>query len=421
MTYPPQQPGPYGYGNPAGNPYPQQPANPPAPGAWAPGNYGPNSPPGPMYGGGFPPYSAPPPPPRKKKTGLIVGIVIALVVVLGGGGTAALFLFSFSGGGKQPTASGAGPGSSGGAGNASAPLGDLTTLDPCSLVNTSSYQGRAIAFPDYFSSCYVFVTLASSGQTIDLTVYYSGTGDVHQIDQNQFTVTKQGALTVAVQPHPVSTGQCQGNVYYTDTNEIGMTTSADSGTSSSPSASDLCQVVTTAAADVVAAINGKTFKHLSYPSGSMGRVDVCGLLAASSVKSVVGGLGTTNTYPGGHSCYWGNWNNTSQPNVFFGTALYTGPEKTNTPGLTQQTMDGRQTLVVPSGSTVSSTGSVMTCRADTAVHTWPSWPGVMTPTSTGSTKIIEYATLEAAVSGTQDQACQAAVRLATMAWSRLPS
>lgn len=151
MTYPPQQPGPYGqqpggFGQPGlpgqpgqpgqvgqpgpegqyGQPYPQpgQPA----------GGFGQGAPQQP-YGqqsGGFPqqaPGYPPPPygqqpfgqpgygapgygapgyggPPPKKKTGMIIGVVIAIVVILGGAGTGAYFLF-FRGGSGSANGGGA--------------------------------------------------------------------------------------------------------------------------------------------------------------------------------------------------------------------------------------------------------------------------------------------------------------------------
>lgn len=88
MTYPPQQPGPYGPQDPYGqqNPYGQQP----------PQQYGQQ----PQYGGqwgqqpGFP--AAPPP---KKKTGLIVTIVLLVVLLAGGGFAAWWFLIKDDNGG----------------------------------------------------------------------------------------------------------------------------------------------------------------------------------------------------------------------------------------------------------------------------------------------------------------------------------
>jgi hypothetical protein len=100
MTYPPQQPGPYGQQDPYGqqNPYGQQPQQ-----------YGQQ----PQFGGqqqwgqqpGFP--AAPPP---KKKTGLIVTLVLVVLLVAGGGFAAWWFLIkddnggSGGGGGDDPRA-----------------------------------------------------------------------------------------------------------------------------------------------------------------------------------------------------------------------------------------------------------------------------------------------------------------------------
>jgi hypothetical protein len=94
MTYPPQQPGPYGPQDPYGqqNPYGQQPQYGQQPG------YGQQ----PQYGdpqwGQQPGYPAGPPP-KKSKTGLIVTLVIVGVLVLGGGGVAAFLLLKDDGGG----------------------------------------------------------------------------------------------------------------------------------------------------------------------------------------------------------------------------------------------------------------------------------------------------------------------------------
>jgi hypothetical protein len=80
MTYPPQQPGPYGPQDPYGQqPYGQQPYGQPQ---W-----------------GQPAYPVGPPP-KKSRTGLIVALVIVAVLVVGGGGvTAFLLLKNDEGGG----------------------------------------------------------------------------------------------------------------------------------------------------------------------------------------------------------------------------------------------------------------------------------------------------------------------------------
>ncbi len=86
MTYPPQQPGPYGQ-----DPYGQQQPPPQTP------PYG-GQPQTPPYGGqssyqGLGSYGPPPPPPPKKRnTGMIVAIVLIVLLVLGGGGVAIFVL-----------------------------------------------------------------------------------------------------------------------------------------------------------------------------------------------------------------------------------------------------------------------------------------------------------------------------------------
>jgi len=104
MTYPPQQPGPYGQ-DPYGRP-PQQPPQSPPYGQQPPQYGGQPSPPygqpqqqppgQPPYGGqtsyqglgSFGPGGAPPEPPQKRNTGMIVAIVLIVLLVVGGGGVA---------------------------------------------------------------------------------------------------------------------------------------------------------------------------------------------------------------------------------------------------------------------------------------------------------------------------------------------
>lgn len=93
MTYPPQQPGPYGPQDPYGQqqPYGQQPQPP---------QYG-----APQWG---PPGYPVGPPPKKSKTGLITTLVIVAVLVVGGGGVAAFLLLRDDGGGGGGSAAGGG-------------------------------------------------------------------------------------------------------------------------------------------------------------------------------------------------------------------------------------------------------------------------------------------------------------------------
>jgi hypothetical protein len=89
MTYPPQQPGPYGQPGPPSGGFPQQ--GPPGygqqQGYGQPGPYGQQPPYGQPGPGGFGG-----PPPKKSNTGLIIGVVLGVLVLVGGGITAAVLL-----------------------------------------------------------------------------------------------------------------------------------------------------------------------------------------------------------------------------------------------------------------------------------------------------------------------------------------
>lgn len=107
MTYPPQQPGPYGQQNPWGQPppqgpgpFPQQPPSPTPP--WLT-----NDP------GGFPSFE---PDPKKPRGGLIAVVVIVALLVLGGGGFGLWMLLSKD----DSTSNGGGGGGGGGEGGADA-------------------------------------------------------------------------------------------------------------------------------------------------------------------------------------------------------------------------------------------------------------------------------------------------------------
>ncbi|HEX6361162.1 hypothetical protein [Actinophytocola sp.] len=99
MTYPPQQPGPYGPQDPYGQqPYGQQPYGQQPYGQQPPGQQPSGQQP---YGQQPPQYGAPQwgqpsypvgPPPKKSRTGLITTLVIVAVLVVAGGGVAAFLL-----------------------------------------------------------------------------------------------------------------------------------------------------------------------------------------------------------------------------------------------------------------------------------------------------------------------------------------
>ena len=113
MTYPPQQPGPYGSQQPP-EPYGQQPG--PYSGPPTPPQPDPYRQPSSYQGlGTYPTGPSEPPPPKTSNTGTIIAIVLVALLVLGGGGAAVYFLTKKSDDNSN-SASNNQPGGSGGSG-----------------------------------------------------------------------------------------------------------------------------------------------------------------------------------------------------------------------------------------------------------------------------------------------------------------
>jgi hypothetical protein len=348
-------------------------------------------------------------------------LVIALVVVIGGG-TGAYFLFS-GGGGKTDTASGGGGqqprASSPKSPDDSTELGTLSTLDPCSLVDTSGLGGTADAYPNDLGACFVYDTPEGSQQITTLSVSL-GVEQLSKVDTSSFTVTKQNKATIVKAQQRNDDTDCFAQVFFASDAYVYIQAKPDSGNSAPSTSAELCQLADTATTTVASKVNSGGVKHLAFPSSSMGSINACSLLTAAAVRTAVTGPGTATPYPGEHSCFWGSDSTTPQPSAFFGTELdMVAQQASDSPGETQVTVNGRPTLLTPFPASGSDT--LNSCQAATPVHTWPSWLGQMTPTDSGSTKLIEYAHVSAAVSGGVVQACASAIELARQAWTKLPA
>lgn len=418
MTYPPQQPGPYGsgpYGQPAGG-YGQQPdgygqqPNQPGYGQQQPGY---STPPG---GFGQPGYGGPPgfggPPPKKTRTGLIIGLVVALVVILGGGAGA---YFVFFAGHPTPPAAKSGD-TSGGAD----PLADPGTIDPCAGLTSATYAavGAILMGPGSFTDCQVVITPSGGSDNGVVSVDYSADLNISNLDTSRFAVTNQGALRMVSQIDKTNKQDCYANVYVTDTESVAVHARPGTGNTGNV---NLCAMADTTAHALVATIKTNSLRHLSYPTGSLAGVPACSVLDPSIVAGTLGGNNiVAHQYPGNHKCSWGTGSETdlSKPNVYFFALLYDQPDKsTDNANETELPIIGRDTFVYPNTSSQQN-GALSECYAETAVKSWTKWPGQVA--SSVPLAFTEYAQVDATVTGTPQQACQAATSLASKAWANLP-
>jgi hypothetical protein len=175
MTYPPQQPGPYGQ-----DPYGQQPP--------------PMTPP---YGGQTSSYQGlgsygtpPPPPPKKRNTGMIIAIVLIVLLVVGGGGVA---IWVLTKGDDNNTASGD-PSST------AAPTPESDPTEPTTEETTTEETSTATNTPDDVRQAYMtayenkdFTSVVASSCAAYKSKYGTDTSSLEKtLSQYDITATAAG-------------------------------------------------------------------------------------------------------------------------------------------------------------------------------------------------------------------------------------
>ena len=282
-------------------------------------------------------------------------------------------------------------------------LGDTTTLDPCSLV-PSDLPGPTV--PYNVAGCMTYVTIPNGALWV--TVYFGLSADLSRVTSG---ATRHGALTVVDRPGE-SASSCERDIFYDPHDAIAVTAQPDSGVT--VDSATLCQHADTVTSQVIGVLDQHAVAHLSWPAGSLGSIDMCGLLTPAQVQAATGATdGTTMPTDGKHACNWGTFG--SPVVTAYGNVMLGPDPMTPSDGGTQTTIAGRLTVVDPvAGQSQSS------CSVATLVDSGP-WPGRITQTDSGSSQVTQYAMLRTMMTGSAQQACQAAQQLAADAWPRLPA
>lgn len=462
MTYPPQQPGPYGqpanpdprygapYGSQPGQPYGQQPAS--APGT----QYGAQLPHGqqPQYGqpagapyGGQPGYGAPgqapaygggvysggfTPQPQKKKTGLIVGIIAIVVVLLAAGGAGLYFGVI-----KGDDDSGSGSGSKGS--SVAVPkldpktAIDLSKFDPC-FIRPEDFAGvaaqdeqtqkpRVSVEAEGFTTCRSIVHLGTGQGAVHVTTD-SGKGvdleELSSMPKSEVEASSEGS--VGILKRKGQRQQCSHIVYQGDGSGIEIE-ALGSGGFQGPD-SKLCEAANATTKAAVAALRKNPPAQLAYPPDSYGSFDPCTVFTAQDVDAAVGVSGTKGTAtPDKHTCRFIKESNQKSPIVKMEATLEPRP-------LGPSAISGRQQVMVGGRDSLRKSSAppglgAVSCDVTTAGKKWAPWVGFQNrlPISTApvSNDLIEYPNVEVIIpGGTEEQACQAALALAEKAWAKLP-
>ncbi|WP_406688914.1 DUF3558 family protein [Saccharopolyspora sp. ID03-671] len=282
--------------------------------------------------------------------------------------------------------------------SARAMLGDLRTLDPCTLTDTEALQRfGAVSNAGTVSLDYCLLHVKpDDGTLVQLAV-----GELAGPDSSRpgDPVVQRGALRIA-QNAPVP-GHCTRQVRFGD--GVSLQVSADL-LGGEPGAG-LCGIADAGAESVADAVQQGRAGHRDYPPNSLALVDPCTVLDTAAVNQVPG-LEEARPRPavGGHQCSWGE-QSADSPRVQLQHTAGEPPRILHGAAVEEQ-VDGRPTVL----SVVGGDPRVPLCSAET--------PHIPFGTVAGQ---VEVAQLVVAVPGeTGPDACAYARGLARLAWPSLP-
>ncbi|MBC6450861.1 DUF3558 family protein [Actinokineospora xionganensis] len=193
-------------------------------------------------------------------------------------------------------------------GGADGGLGDLTTVDFCSLLDGKAikdlvrHQNVEFGSLDY---CVLFAE--ADGEDIQVSVeLVNPPPNVHNLDLERRAWLPD---PLRVGPHDDVEGGCETGIFFKDGKAVlsfAARTQPDDKGEPAIDQDDLCEIADAlrqAAATVI--VEGRV-KHTEYAANSLGRVDPCTLLTVQQIdKAVPTSFGQGAGSPARHRCTWG--------------------------------------------------------------------------------------------------------------------
>lgn len=281
--------------------------------------------------------------------------------------------------------------------DANAAFGDLTTIDPCSLVDAAALPKDLNATtrqPQSLDYCELKIDVAGDTAYADIGELVSSTGE-------HLTDAEQVAGGITLYPDTLSYGSCAAYLSFTGNPMYLMSeVSAESGDGSDA----LCTASQEIAKNAASAIADQRVAHVAtVPGKSLRRVDPCGLVDASVLGPA--GLGAPVTYPAKHQCVW---NAAADDLSEYAQLLFlVGPQPEPEDGATSTAIAGRESVVQATDAAGSGE-----CQIDTG--------GI--PFGARQQGLVEIAEVFVYASGqTGDATCQLGTAIASAAWPKLPA
>jgi hypothetical protein len=280
---------------------------------------------------------------------------------------------------------------------------DLSTVDPCSIVDVDKLSGdldASLEPADGFDDCPVSVT-QSDGTKVDVSVGPLET----RADRPTADLVPVDSLSKGMRLYtdgPETPGFCDDFVTFAD--DLRLLVSAEP--SDVESDANVCPAAEALARNAADEIRAGSVKHTRWGPGSLGSVDPCTIVPDSAVTAA-GLTGVAKApYPERHECAWIPPNTDTSATVRVLFDIGTQPKVTDKTTDTQSDIAGRPS--VTSKFQLSSSGTL--CYIETAGQ----------PSGSGGDVEIAIVDVHTGPAAHLD-ACGTGTKLATTAWPALPN
>ena len=284
-------------------------------------------------------------------------------------------------------------------------LGDLTTVDPCSLTDPdvfTTFGSADFAPPESLDYCAIAVEPSADVRvlvTVGLLDRLESTPDLAGKKIEEF---EDGTYTARRDSSP---GFCSQALVFVDEVTLEVGTSTYEGTSP-----DTCPMVEAAMVKVLEVIENEEVAHREPVTDSLIALDPCSLVEDEAILALPGfEAAKRRDYPGHHQCYWETATDDNRLSVrlVFGAGLT--PTKWAAEG-NSNPIAGRPTVT----NLVPDAGTASFCTIDTGHLPYEE--------VAGQSGMVELASVFVRMpKGQIHVGCQAAVAVASAVWPQLPT
>jgi hypothetical protein len=280
-------------------------------------------------------------------------------------------------------------------------LGDLTTIDPCSLTDPGVFDGFGTAklgVPDSLHDCLVEIKTSAKSP---VTLYVGGLDRTERYPDAAGKKSKDLPGGLRVVDYESEATRCEQLLIFPDDITMSVYAALDDGEEPR-----LCDMVTAGMDKAVEVVRDRGVTHYVFPSGSLGSIDPCAVVPPEATEPAPGlGSAKPESWPARHSCFWASADGNTRIRVNF---LIGRPIEANGRGSREVSIAGRTTVVYQ--TPVSGDG--VFCSAETSHIPFA---------VKGQSGLVEAANLFVRLpEGQMDAACKAAEEVATAVWPKLP-